>query len=284
MKKLKIYDLLKYLFLTIFCITAAALFACESVYKKVGEISSAIPFNYPGLRIESRFVKPDDLKKYNPVIICFGDSVTFGWNVTYNFSYPVILEKDLMNNHSLVKVINSGIGENTVIKAYSRLKRDILKFEPDYVILNFGLNDGMLQKKPPGNIREGEIYYMHNNFSYAPQVEIDNFRNTYIEIVKILKQKDINLLLLGISPVTQDFPPGRDDSFFKMQRETYAVYNNAVKQIAEQEGIDYIDLYDVFGEGKDLKPFIQADGLHPSAKGLELISKQVKMYLEDKIQ
>jgi lysophospholipase L1-like esterase len=284
MNKLKIYDLLKYLFLTIFCITAAALFACESVYKKVGEISSAIPFNYPGLRIESRFIKPDELKKYNPVIICFGDSVTFGWNVTYNFSYPSLLEKDLMNNHSLVKVINSGIGENTVIKAYSRLKRDILRFEPDYVILNFGLNDGMLQKKASRNIREGEIYYVHNNFSYAPQVEIDNFRNTYIEIVKILKQKDINLLLLGISPVTQDFPQGRDDSFQKMQRETYAVYNNAVKQIAEQEGIDYIDLYEVFPICKDLKPFIQADGLHPSEKGLELISKQVKMYLEDKIQ
>ena len=118
-----------YFFVFLFCVTVTSLCSCSNIIKKAEKMATGIPFNYPGLRIETRSIRFEDIKNNYPRIVCFGDSVTFGWNVRYDFSYPYILGKNLTTKYPEVKVINCGIGGNTIINALARVKKDVLSYK-----------------------------------------------------------------------------------------------------------------------------------------------------------
>ena len=75
-------------------------------------------------------------------IICFGDSITFGYGANPGEDYPTALEK-------LVKlpVINSGVDGDTTFTALARLENDVLSKNPRLVIVEFCGND-FLKKIP----------------------------------------------------------------------------------------------------------------------------------------
>lgn len=85
-------------------------------------------------------------------IVCFGDSVTFGYGAQAGEDYPTALGKLLS-----IPVINSGIDGDTTTEALRRLDTDILDRDPLLVIIEFCGND-FLRKVPIGttvdNIRE----------------------------------------------------------------------------------------------------------------------------------
>ncbi|MCK9432169.1 MAG: GDSL-type esterase/lipase family protein [Candidatus Omnitrophica bacterium] len=69
-------------------------------------------------------------------IICFGDSITFGYGVDPADSYPSVLGP-------MVKfpVINAGVDGNTTFDALERLETDVLEKDPRLVIVEFCGND-----------------------------------------------------------------------------------------------------------------------------------------------
>jgi len=75
-------------------------------------------------------------------IICFGDSITFGYGVDSKESYPVFLGKLAQRT-----VINAGIDGDTSTEALKRLESDVLSRDPFLVIVEFGGND-FLRKVP----------------------------------------------------------------------------------------------------------------------------------------
>lgn len=75
-------------------------------------------------------------------IICFGDSITFGYGVNPGEDYPSALAKILHQ-----PVINAGIDGDTTIEALRRLEGDVLEREPYLVIVEFCGND-FLRKIP----------------------------------------------------------------------------------------------------------------------------------------
>ena len=85
-------------------------------------------------------------------IICFGDSITFGYGAGPSEDYPTALTK-LLNE----QVVNAGIDGDTTVKALERLQADILDKNPRLVIVEFCGND-FLKKVPfddtVKNIRE----------------------------------------------------------------------------------------------------------------------------------
>lgn len=85
-------------------------------------------------------------------IICFGDSITFGYGVNPGEDYPAALAK-MVN----IPVINMGIDGDTTIEATKRLESDVLDREPLLVIIEFTGND-FLRKIPKevtlNNIKE----------------------------------------------------------------------------------------------------------------------------------
>jgi len=75
-------------------------------------------------------------------IICFGDSITFGYGVEPGEDYPMALAKLVT-----IPVLNMGIDGDTSTEALKRLHSDALSRDPLLVIIEFGGND-FLRKIP----------------------------------------------------------------------------------------------------------------------------------------
>lgn len=70
------------------------------------------------------------------VILCFGDSLTYGTGAAEHMSYPAQLSRMIGR-----PVINSGVPGDTTKKALQRLQADVLDHEPDIVLITLGGND-----------------------------------------------------------------------------------------------------------------------------------------------
>ena len=85
-------------------------------------------------------------------IICFGDSITFGYGVNPGEDYPTVLSKMFGT-----PVINKGVDGDTSDEALKRFKTDVLENDPLFVIIEFCGND-FLKKIPQAttvnNIRQ----------------------------------------------------------------------------------------------------------------------------------
>jgi len=75
-------------------------------------------------------------------IIAFGDSLTAGYGLSLNESYPAQLEVALLQKNYDVKVINSGVSGETTRGNLERAKF-IREQDPDIVLLGIGGNDAL---------------------------------------------------------------------------------------------------------------------------------------------
>lgn len=82
----------------------------------------------------------------SPLIVCFGDSLTYGTGAERSESYPVRLAD--LTGHT---VINAGVPGDTTGAALGRLERDVLSRRPGYVLLTLGGND-LRQRVPTSQI------------------------------------------------------------------------------------------------------------------------------------
>jgi acyl-CoA thioesterase I len=91
-----------------------------------------------GLVILCGCSKPQILnqKSQGENVICFGDSITFGYGANPGEDYPTTLAK-------LVRtpVINAGVDGDTTFEALERLENDVLTKNPRLVIVEFCGND-----------------------------------------------------------------------------------------------------------------------------------------------
>ena len=89
-----------------------------------------------------------DLEREGAItIVAFGDSVTHGalaaGEINYETAYWNLLRKRILakKNYVPVNVINSGIGGVSAKGSLPRFESQALKYEPDLLIICFGLND-----------------------------------------------------------------------------------------------------------------------------------------------
>lgn len=105
-------------------------------------LTAFLVFSFIALMIyvkESRVDLSKNILKKDAVILAFGDSLTYGFGASSDFSYPVRLEL-----RSGVKVINAGVNGEISSEGLYRLPK-YLEQKPDLVILCHGGND-ILQK------------------------------------------------------------------------------------------------------------------------------------------
>ena len=89
------------------------------------------------------------------VIVAMGDSLTAGYGVAIEESYPALLEKKLRAAGHPYQVINAGVSGETSSGALSRLEW-VLTMKPDIVILETGANDVMVVKPCEGSVDEAQ--------------------------------------------------------------------------------------------------------------------------------
>lgn len=69
-------------------------------------------------------------------IVCFGDSLTYGYGASQGMDYPTRLEE-----MTGIEIINAGVSGNTTADGLARLEDDVLDYEPDVVLITLGGND-----------------------------------------------------------------------------------------------------------------------------------------------
>ena len=168
-----------------------------------------------------------------PVIACFGDSITAGYGVAPGQAYPDDLQTDLDHRGYRYKIVNAGVSGNTTKDAVDRLK-DILRLHPAVVIVEFGGNDGLRG------------------------IPIADSRRNLSTIVSTLLQGGSKVVLAGIT-----LPPNYGADYIKQFDETYRLVAARfhVPLLPEL----YAHIYAVPGA-------IQDDGIHPTAKGAQLVA------------
>jgi len=77
-----------------------------------------------------------------PVILSFGDSLTAGYGVPPEASYPVRLHRRLDERGYKYRVVGMGISGDTTSGGRARMKA-ALEVKPAIVILELGANDGL---------------------------------------------------------------------------------------------------------------------------------------------
>jgi acyl-CoA thioesterase-1 len=169
-----------------------------------------------------------------PLIVCYGDSITAGLGLRTGQSYPDALQRDLDKRGYHYKVANMGTSGATTKDAVANL-RQILQLHPIIAIVEFGGNDG-LRGLPP-----------------------DQTRQNLDKVITAFEKAHIKVLLAGIT-----LPPnyGRDyiQAFDQVFRDLAAKHHSAFVPMIYKNLINVPDV-------------IQSDGIHPTAKGSEIIAE-----------
>lgn len=175
-------------------------------------------------------INQDEIK-----IIAFGDSLTAGYGVELNNSYPAILEKELLNKGYNVKILNMGISGDTTEDGLKRIE-SVLSQNPDLIILGLGAND-MLRSK-------------------NPSITKDNLEQIIIKI----KANNIKIILAGMESTIIN------NSEYKKK------FNSIYKELSDKYELPLIPY---FLKGVVLKTrYNIKDGIHPNKEGYEKIVDQ----------
>lgn len=176
-----------------------------------------------------------------PVIDCFGDSITAGYGLDAARAYPAVLQTELDNRGYRYRVVNSGISGNTTKDGVARL-RNVLALHPAIVIVEFGGNDGLRG------------------------IPISDTRRNLNTIVRTLLQAGSKVILAGIT-----LPPNYGADYVQQFNETF-------KLVAAQNHVPVIE--NIYARVYTVPGAIQEDGVHPTAKGAQLLANSFLPMLE----
>ena len=168
-----------------------------------------------------------------PILVCYGDSITAGLGLRDGESFPDDLQKLLDARGYAYKVINQGTSGATTKDAVAGLPY-VLRLHPAVVIVEFGGNDGLRG------------------------LPVDQTRSNLDEVLTDLEKAHVKILLAGIT-LPPDYGPDYIRSFDAIFRDLAAKHHIAVVPML------YKDLINVPGT-------IQSDGIHPAAKGSQIIA------------
>jgi acyl-CoA thioesterase-1 len=174
-------------------------------------------------------------------ILFLGDSLSEGQGVDEEQSFPRLVEKNLRAKKYDVTITNGGVSGSTSASGANRLKWH-LKMKTDIVVLELGANDGLRGLK----ISETE----------------KNLRS----IIRLAKDKKIKVLLLGLL-----MPP----NYGKKYTTDFEVMYNHISKVEKIPFMPFI-LKDVAGIAK----YNQSDGIHPNARGHEIVALGVTDFVE----
>jgi len=172
-----------------------------------------------------------------PVILCLGDSLTEGYGVSPEQSYPSLLEERLhQSGHPGARVINAGISGSTSASAVSRLQWQ-LRAKPDVVLLELGANDGL---------RGLDLATTRRNLERA---------------IELAKSAGVRVLLAGMK-----LPPNYGPDYTRQ-------FEALFPDLAKAQGVALLPF---LLEGVAARPELNlADGIHPNAQGYQRVVENV---------
>lgn len=173
----------------------------------------------------------------SPKIIAFGDSLTAGFGLEENESYPYLLQQKLKAEGYNYEVVNAGVSGDTSLGGLERIDWTLETDNAQILVLELGAND-LLRGLSPTKMK-------------------DNLD----KIIQKAKAKNIKVLLCGmLAPPTLGVDYQRD-------------FANAFPDLAEKHKVAYLPfLLEKVALQKDLN---QADGIHPNARGTKIMTDNI---------
>jgi acyl-CoA thioesterase-1 len=169
-------------------------------------------------------------------ILALGDSLTAGYGLDTAESFPAKLEKALRAKGHDVTVINAGVSGDTAAMGLDRLDWS-LTGDVSAAIVELGANDALRGLDPK-----------------QAEAALD-------QIVTKLQSKNIKVLLAGMKA-----PPNLGPDYV-------TAFDSIYPRLSEKHGVT---LYPFFLEGVAADPKLnQADGLHPTAPGVDIIVRNI---------
>ncbi len=180
-------------------------------------------------------------------IVFFGDSLTAGYGLDPDEAFPALIQKKIDDAGLHARVVNAGLSGETTAGGLRRLNW-ILRQKIDVFVIELGANDG-LRGIAPENSRANL------------QAIIDRVREKYPQV---------SLVLAGMKLPTNLGP------------EHTAQFAALYPELAQANHIALIPflLADVGG----VPGLNQADGIHPTAKGHEIVANNVWSVLKPLIR
>jgi acyl-CoA thioesterase-1 len=186
----------------------------------------------------SCFINPAKAK----TILFLGDSLTAGYGVEKEHSYPSLIEKKIHSLNLQHKIINGGISGSTTASAISRLNW-FEKLKPDLLFLALGANVGL---------RGLELAQTQKNLQQA---------------IEWAKKNKMQVILGGM-----ELPPNYGEKYRLQFRTMY-------QELSKKNTIKLIPFM-LDGVG-GIKEHNIEDGIHPNQKGHEIVSETVWKVLKD---
>lgn len=178
-----------------------------------------------------------------PYILAFGDSLTAGYGLATDQSFPRQLEALLRQRHPATAVDNAGVSGDTSTSGRARLARVLARLtrQPDLAIVELGAND-LLRGIAP-----------------------DRMRDNLDAILTELARCGIPVLLAGM------WAPPFLGTFAER-------YNQVFPALAKAHGVP---LYPFFLAGVAGDPALTlADRIHPNAQAIGIVAKRILPHVE----
>lgn len=181
-------------------------------------------------------------------IIAFGDSITEcvgGW-------------VEMLFAEFGCDVINAGVGGDTTVHALNRIDSEVIEFDPDVVIVNFGMND--------------QAFEIDKNKNIVP---IDEYEQNYRTIIQKLQDCGARVILVGVHDVHGGYY--RHDH---LDYNTGAIdeYVAVVKKLAEEYNTGFLDI-NALAQDQLAQMCAPADGVHLSPYGNKMYCKWIADYM-----
>lgn len=176
-------------------------------------------------------------------ILFLGDSLTEGLGVSQEQAYPHLVANMIEKQlDKKIRVINGGVSGSTTSDGLARLQW-YLKQEPFLVVVALGANDGLRG------------------------LDIQKSQENLEEIIVSAQNSGAQVLLAGML-----IPPNYGPKYTQE-------FKNMYKNLQKKYGLKYLPF---LLEGVAAKEeFNQRDGIHPNAKGHEVIAKRVFEFIKD---
>lgn len=177
-----------------------------------------------------------------PLVVFLGDSLTAGLGLEEDQAYPAVIERELEEEGVPIRILNAGVSGDTTAGGLSRIGW-LLGQKPDVVVVALGANDGLRA------------------------LPVEQAEKNLREIIRRSQAAGARVLLLGMK-----MPPNYGPEYTQSFEGMYA-------GIAKDMNVPLVPfLLEGVGGERSLN---QDDGIHPTAKGQEVLAKNVRPYLEE---
>ncbi len=174
-------------------------------------------------------------------ILFLGDSLTEGYGLDEEESFPSLVKEILAADGINIRVLNAGISGSTSASALSRLQWYI-RSQPDLMVLSLGANDGLRG------------------------LSIDEMKANLAETIEFAKANGVQAALTGMM-VPPNMGPEYTDAFARVFPDLATEYDIPLMPFLLQDVAAVPELN-------------QADGIHPNAEGTRIVAINMVSFLK----